>query len=100
MKETPSTIQRRALLPVETLKERCLQEYSKYTWNEFRLDIQPDSLTAFGSFFLEEDGEDDENLIIWIDGETFVTVEGREDNLPQAYRQAQFRLWLTGDSRW
>jgi hypothetical protein len=103
MKETtPSTNHRRTLLPVETLKERCLEEYNTYTWNEFRLgSIEPDSVTAFGDFFLEDAGKDDgNNLILWIAGDTFVRVEGREENLPQAYRQAQFRLWLTRrDSR-
>jgi hypothetical protein len=90
---TISPEQRAFLTPVETLKEICLDEHHEYSWNEFRLNKQPETLKDFVDLSSKEDGEIDKNRIIWVREGAFVCL-GDMWGLPQAYQNSRFELSL------
>jgi hypothetical protein len=67
MEETSPSNQRLAFLsPGENIKERCLEEFNEYSLKEYRLQEEPESLKAFVDLFFLENGEEEENGIIWL----------------------------------
>jgi hypothetical protein len=97
MEETTlSPYQRLFLSRAETLKEEgCHREHNEYSWNEFRLIKQPETLKEF---LISSSRRMEESLrIIWIREGAFVCL-GRRGELPQAYEDIGFLLTLETDS--
>jgi hypothetical protein len=88
--------QQTALLPVEELKQLCLDKHVDYTFQEFRLQGATESLKDFVDFCFLEEGKYDKNRIVWIAENAFVRLEGCIA-LPGDYRHARFGLELTRD---
>jgi hypothetical protein len=93
--ETSSEQDRAALLPVDTLKKLCLEEYGDYTWSESRLQRETESLKAVIDPFLSENNNDeqDETCILWVTKGSFVRAGFSSAQLPAIYRE-WFCLWL------
>jgi hypothetical protein len=95
MEDTLST--NMLLTPVETLKERHLEEFGEYNVKEYRLKTQPDSLKDFVDLFFKENGEILCSRIIWIGDGAFVRIDDLSSEVPQVYKDSTFRLELKSD---
>jgi hypothetical protein len=93
MDDTPPE-QRTALLPVDTLKQLCLEQFNQYTFKEFRLEGGTDSLKDCVDLCFLENGKYDANRIVWITENTFVRLSEHHFVLPEVYRNRWFRLKL------
>jgi hypothetical protein len=97
VEETPPE-QQTALLPVDTLKQLCLEKFYQYKIQEFRLQGGTQSLKAFLDFCFLENGKYDKNRIVWITENAFIRLGGYIV-LPGDYRYQRFglKLWATDD---
>jgi hypothetical protein len=95
LEETPTREQQTALLPVETLKQLCLDERVEYSFTEFRLQGATESLKAFVDFCFLEDGKYDKNRIVWITEHSFVRLECGAHLPSGCYRDRRFSLRLS-----
>jgi hypothetical protein len=94
MDDTPPE-QRTALLPVEKLKQLCIDEHVEYTtFKEFRLKGRAESLKDFLDFCFLEYGEYDKNRIVWITENAFVRLT-LDVHLPGDYHDQRFGLTLS-----
>jgi hypothetical protein len=84
------------LLPVDTLKKLCLEEFGEYKIQEFRLHGGTESLKDCVDFCFLENGKYDNNRIVWITENAFLRL-GSDFGLPGGYRDRQFslKLWAT-----
>jgi hypothetical protein len=72
IEETPVKPRMATLLPVEKLKQLCLEQFKKYTFTEFRLQGGTDSLKALVDRCFLENGEYVKKRIVWIAENVFV----------------------------
>jgi hypothetical protein len=84
------------LLPVDTLKKLCLEEFGEYKIQEFRLHGGTESLKDCVDLCFLENGKYDNNRIVWITDNSFIRL-GSDFGLPGGYRDQRFSLalWAT-----
>jgi hypothetical protein len=94
MDDTPPE-QQTALLPVEKLKQLCLDESFEYTVKEFRWQGGTESLKAFVDLCFLENGKHDKACIVWITENAFVRFGSISDLPSCCYRDRRFYLKLS-----
>jgi hypothetical protein len=87
--------QQTALLPVEKLKQLCLDQRVDYTFKEFRLQGETESLKDFVDMFLLENRRCNTECIVWITENSFARLGSGTDLPSECYRDQRFSLKLS-----